>query len=79
MNRLIAALLIAGAKASQRKLSYSSPYIGSPPHLGAALFAHLTGTQMVHIPYKEAAQVYVSVANGDVRDRETHRRDRRLS
>ena len=58
--------LIAGAKASQRKLSYSSPYIGSPPHLGAALFAHLTGTQMVHIPYKEAAQVYVSVANGDV-------------
>jgi tripartite-type tricarboxylate transporter receptor subunit TctC len=58
--------LIAAAKASQRKLSYSSPYIGSPPHLGGALFAHLTGTQMVHVPYKEAAQVYISVANGDV-------------
>jgi len=58
--------LIAAAKASQRKLSYSSPYIGSPPHLGGALFAYLTGTQMVHIPYKEAAQVYISVANGDV-------------
>ena len=58
--------LIAAAKASQRKLSYSSPYIGSPPHLGGALFAYLTGTQMVHIPYKEAAQMYIAVANGDV-------------
>jgi tripartite-type tricarboxylate transporter receptor subunit TctC len=58
--------LIAAAKASQKKLSYCSPYIGSPPHLGGALFAYLTGTQMVHIPYKEAAQMYISVANGDV-------------
>jgi tripartite-type tricarboxylate transporter receptor subunit TctC len=58
--------LIAAAKASQRKLSYSSPYVGSPPHLGGALFAYLTGTQMVHVPYKEAAQVYIAVANGDV-------------
>jgi tripartite-type tricarboxylate transporter receptor subunit TctC len=58
--------LIAAAKASQKKLSYSSPYVGSPPHLGAAEFAYLTGTEMVHVPYKEAAQVYISVANGDV-------------
>jgi tripartite-type tricarboxylate transporter receptor subunit TctC len=58
--------LIAAAKASQKKLSYSSPYVGSPPHLGAAEFAYLTGTQMVHVPYKEAAQIYISVANGDV-------------
>jgi len=58
--------LIAAAKASQRKLSYSSPYVGSPPHLGGALFAYLTGTQMVHVPYKEAAQIYIAAANGDV-------------
>jgi tripartite-type tricarboxylate transporter receptor subunit TctC len=58
--------LIVAARASQKKLSYSSPYVGSPPHLGAAEFAYLTGTQMVHVPYKEAAQVYISVANGDV-------------
>jgi len=58
--------LIAAAKASQKKLSYSSPYVGSPPHLGAAEFAYLTGTEMVHVPFKEAAQVYISVANGDV-------------
>lgn len=58
--------LVAAAKTSQKKLSYSSPYVGSPPHLGAAEFAYLTGTQMVHVPYKEAAQIYISVANGDV-------------
>jgi len=58
--------LIAAAKASQKKLSYSSPYVGSPPHLGAALFAHLTGTEMVHVPFKDGAQIYISVANGDV-------------
>ncbi len=58
--------LIAAAKASQKKLSYSSPYVGSPPHLGAALFAHLIGAEMVHIPFKDGAQIYISVANGDV-------------
>ena len=58
--------LIAGAKASQKKLSYSSPYVGSPPHLGGALFAFLTGTEMVHVPFKDGAQIYISVANGDV-------------
>ena len=58
--------LIAAAKASQKKLSYSSPYVGSPPHLGGALLAHLTGTQMVHVPFKDGAQIYISVANGDV-------------
>ena len=58
--------LIAAAKASQKNLTYSSPYIGSPPHLGAALFAHLTGTQMVHVAFKEGPQIYISVANGDV-------------
>jgi len=58
--------LIAAAKSSQKKLSYSSPYVGSPPHLGAAQFAYLTGTEMVHVPFKDAAQIYISVANGDV-------------
>ena len=58
--------LIAAAKASQKKLSYSSPYVGSPPHLGAALFAHLIGAEMVHVPFKDGAQIYISVANGDV-------------
>jgi tripartite-type tricarboxylate transporter receptor subunit TctC len=58
--------LIAAAKANPGKINYSSPYIGSPPHLGGALFAYLTGTEMVHVAFKEGTQVYASVANGDV-------------
>ena len=58
--------LIARAKAGTGKVSYSSPYIGSPPHIGGALLAHMTGTSMLHVPFKEGAQVYLAVANGDV-------------
>jgi tripartite-type tricarboxylate transporter receptor subunit TctC len=58
--------LIARAKASPGKVSYSSPYIGSPPHLGAALLAYMTGTQMLHVAYKEGPQIYIAVANGEV-------------
>lgn len=58
--------LIADAKARPGKLNYSSPYVGSPPHLGGALFAFLIGAPMQHVPYKEGPQVYASVVNGDV-------------
>jgi tripartite-type tricarboxylate transporter receptor subunit TctC len=58
--------LVARAKANPGKVSYSSPYIGSPPHLGAALLAYMTGTQMLHVAYKEGPQIYVAVANGEV-------------
>jgi len=56
--------LIAAAKASQKKLSYSSPYVGSPPHLGAALFAHLIGAEMVHVPFKGVAQGLPEIVAG---------------
>ena len=58
--------LIAAARANPGKLTYSSPYVGSPPHMGGALLAFGTGTQMLHIPYKEAVQVYSAVGTGDV-------------
>jgi tripartite-type tricarboxylate transporter receptor subunit TctC len=35
--------LVAAAKAHPDRLGYSTPYVGSPPHLGGALLAHLTG------------------------------------
>jgi len=58
--------LVAAAKSAPDKVSYSSPYVGSPPHFGGALLAHLTGTQMLHVPFKEGPQLYTAVANGDV-------------
>ena len=42
--------LIAAAKKDPGKLNYSTSGNGSAPHLGAALFMLLTGTQMQHIP-----------------------------
>src|SRR6266851_4339885 len=36
--------LIAAAKANPGKLTYGIAFVGSPPHLGGALFGFLTGT-----------------------------------
>jgi tripartite-type tricarboxylate transporter receptor subunit TctC len=58
--------LIAAAKANPGAIIYSSSYVGSPSHLGAAEFEYLTGTKMVHVPYKDQSQMYIGIANGDV-------------
>jgi tripartite-type tricarboxylate transporter receptor subunit TctC len=58
--------LIAAAKANPGKLTYGIAFIGSPPHLGSALFGFLTGTDMAAVPFKEQNQLYVSMANGDL-------------
>lgn len=58
--------LIAGAKAKPGKLTYGTPYVGSPSHLGSAIFEHETGTKMVHVPFKDTLQIFTSIANGDV-------------
>jgi tripartite-type tricarboxylate transporter receptor subunit TctC len=58
--------LIAAAKAKPGTVSYGSSYVGSPSHLGSAEFEFLTGTKMIHVPFKDQSQMYVSIANGDV-------------
>ena len=58
--------LIAAAKANPGKISYGTPFVGSPSHLGSALLELLTGTQMLHVPFKETSQMVASVASGDV-------------
>lgn len=60
------AQLIAGAKANPGKLTYGTPYVGSPSHLGNAVFDYETGTQTIHVPYKEQLQIFTSIANGDL-------------
>jgi tripartite-type tricarboxylate transporter receptor subunit TctC len=44
--------LIAAAKRSPGRLTYSSSGNGSGPHLGGELFKMLAGIDMVHVPYK---------------------------
>jgi len=58
--------LIAAARANPGKLSYGTPYVGSPSHLGSALFEYLTGTKMIHAPFNNVTQIFIGVANGDV-------------
>jgi len=58
--------LIAGARANPGKLSYGTPYVGSPSHLGNAIFEHATGTQMIHVPFKDTLQIFTSLANGTI-------------
>lgn len=47
--------LIAYVKARPGQLSYGSVGPGSTQHLCARLFESLTGTQMIHVPYKGTA------------------------
>lgn len=58
--------LIAMAKAKPGVLSYGSPFVGSPSHLGGALFEQMTDTKMIHAPFKEMTQMLASVAGQDV-------------
>src|SRR5580704_8612653 len=47
--------LIAYAKANPGKLNYASQGVGTTSHLTAELFQSLTGTKLVHVPYKGTA------------------------
>jgi len=58
--------LIAAAKAAPATVTYGSSYVGSPSHLGSAEFEFLTGTRMIHVPYRDQSQMYVGIANGDI-------------
>lgn len=58
--------LIALAKAQPGKLSYSSPGVGSSPHLIAELFKLRTGIDAVHVPYKSGGQSISAAVAGEV-------------
>jgi tripartite-type tricarboxylate transporter receptor subunit TctC len=50
--------LIAYAKANPGKLVYGSQGPGNTPHLTANMFMNMTGTNMVHVPYRGETLVY---------------------
>jgi tripartite-type tricarboxylate transporter receptor subunit TctC len=58
--------LIAQAKANPDKFSYASAGSGSPQHMAAEVFKSMTGTKLVHIPYKGSAPALVDVLGGTV-------------
>jgi tripartite-type tricarboxylate transporter receptor subunit TctC len=58
--------LIAFAKANPRKLTYASQGNGTTSHLTAELFQKLTGTQLLHVPYRGTAPALNDLLAGHV-------------
>jgi len=58
--------LITLLKASPGKMSYASSGVGSTQHLAGEMFQILTGTSMVHIPYKGSGQAITDLIAGQV-------------
>ena len=58
--------LIAYAKANPGKLNYSTPGIGTPPHLIGEMLKQRAGVDIVHVPYKSGGQSIQAVVAGEV-------------
>jgi len=58
--------LIAYAKANPGKVTYASAGIGSTVHLAAEFFKRMAGIDLLHVPYKGAAQATTDVVGGQV-------------
>jgi len=58
--------LLALARANPGKLNYGSTGLGAPPHLVGELFKMTTGVDMVHVPYKGDAPMYLALLAGEV-------------
>jgi tripartite-type tricarboxylate transporter receptor subunit TctC len=58
--------LIALAKASPGKLDFGSGSTGSTGHLAGEMFKMMTGTYMVHIPYKGSAPALADMMAGRI-------------
>jgi len=59
--------LIALARAQPGKIDYASSGNGSAQHLVGALFAHMAGIQLSHVPYKGSSQAQQDVVAGIVK------------
>ena len=60
--------LISLAKQTPGTLSFASVGSGSISHLGGELFQHLTGTKILHIPYKGSAPAVSDLLSGQGAD-----------
>ena len=58
--------LLAYARANPGKLNYSTGGIGTLPHLNAELFKSVSGTNILHVPYKGGGPSLTAVVAGEV-------------
>jgi tripartite-type tricarboxylate transporter receptor subunit TctC len=58
--------LIAYARANPGKLNYGSSSTGGTPHLSAELFKSMTGTSIVHVPYKGSSPALQDLMGGQI-------------
>ena len=58
--------LLAAAKAEPGKLNYGSGGVGSSQHLAGSMFKHLTGADVLHIPYKGSGPAVSDLMAGQV-------------
>jgi tripartite-type tricarboxylate transporter receptor subunit TctC len=58
--------LVALAKAKPGELNYASSGVATSTHLAAELFRHMTGTDMVQVPFKGGAPGMVGLLSGQV-------------
>jgi tripartite-type tricarboxylate transporter receptor subunit TctC len=58
--------LIAYAKKNPNKLTFSSAGNGTTGHLAGELLKTLSGTSIVHVPFKEGSQALTAVISGEV-------------
>lgn len=58
--------LIAYAKANPGKLNYGSPGYGTSPQLSSELFKSMSGTFIVHIPFRGAGPAIVALLGGEI-------------
>jgi tripartite-type tricarboxylate transporter receptor subunit TctC len=58
--------LVAYAKTRPGELRYGSGGSGSPPHLSAEIFKSMTGTSILHVPYKGITPALTDTVAGQV-------------
>src|SRR5258705_12288856 len=58
--------VIALAKSQPGKLNFASSGAGTSIHMSGAMFLHLTGTDMIHIPYKGSGPAITDLLGGQV-------------
>ena len=58
--------LIAYLKANPDKVSFGSAGVGTSQHLAGELFQQMTGTRMVHVPYKGSSQMLTDLLSGQI-------------